>query len=68
LIPGPGANGALVLEQPDVHKLHTRLQASCRPCEAADDQRDPAVERQIDKSLKQSFPASDPAPVNPGAD
>jgi len=38
------------------------------PGEAADDQRDPAVERQIDKSLKQSFPASDPAPVNPGAD
>jgi hypothetical protein len=38
------------------------------PGEAADDQRDPAVERQIDKGLKQSFPASDPAPVNPGAD
>ena len=38
------------------------------PGEAADDQRDPAVERQIDKALKQSFPASDPAPVNPGAD
>ncbi len=38
------------------------------PGEKAEDHRIPAVERQIDKGLKQSFPASDPAPINPGSD
>lgn len=33
-----------------------------------DDEADPHVEKQLDKGLKETFPASDPVSINPGAD
>jgi hypothetical protein len=33
-----------------------------------DDDADPHVDRQLDKALKETFPASDPVSINPGAD
>jgi hypothetical protein len=38
------------------------------PAEDADDEKDPHVDRQLDKGLKETFPASDPVSINPGAD
>jgi hypothetical protein len=38
------------------------------PGEEADDERDPHTERNLDKGLKETFPASDPVSINPGAD
>jgi hypothetical protein len=32
------------------------------------EENDPHVERQLDKGLKETFPASDPVSINPGAD
>lgn len=36
--------------------------------EDVDDERDPHTERNLDKGLKETFPASDPVSINPGAD
>lgn len=33
-----------------------------------EDNRDRHTEKALDKGLKETFPASDPAPINPGAD
>jgi len=33
-----------------------------------DEEADPHTERQLDKGLKETFPASDPVSINPGAD
>lgn len=33
-----------------------------------DEERDPHTDRQLDKGLKETFPASDPVSINPGAD
>ena len=33
-----------------------------------EDEADPHTERQLDKGLKETFPASDPVSINPGAD
>lgn len=33
-----------------------------------DNEADPHTERQLDKGLKETFPASDPVSINPGAD
>lgn len=33
-----------------------------------DSEADPHVDRQLDKGLKETFPASDPVSINPGAD
>jgi len=38
------------------------------PAEKVKDERDPHTERQLDKGLKETFPASDPVSINPGAD
>ncbi len=38
------------------------------PAEDVDDDADPHVDRQLDKGLKETFPASDPVSINPGAD
>lgn len=38
------------------------------PGEDAADEKDPHVDRQLDKALKETFPASDPVSINPGAD
>ncbi len=38
------------------------------PGEDAPDEKDPHVDRQLDKGLKETFPASDPVSINPGAD
>ncbi len=38
------------------------------PADNVDDEADPHVERQLDKGLKETFPASDPVSINPGAD
>jgi hypothetical protein len=46
----------------------TPAQHAPDPGEIAEDHRVPDIERRIDKGLKQSFPASDPAPINPGSD
>lgn len=32
------------------------------------DERDPHTEKQLDHGLKETFPASDPVSINPGAD
>jgi hypothetical protein len=46
----------------------TETPASKDPGEDAEDEADPHVERQLDKGLKETFPASDPVSINPGAD
>lgn len=38
------------------------------PAEKVDDEADPHVDKQLDKGLKETFPASDPVSINPGAD
>jgi hypothetical protein len=38
------------------------------PADNVDDDADPHVDRQLDKALKETFPASDPVSINPGAD
>ena len=38
------------------------------PAERIDDDADPHVDEQLDKGLKETFPASDPVSINPGAD
>lgn len=38
------------------------------PTDAVDDDADPHVNRQLDKGLKETFPASDPVSINPGVD
>lgn len=45
-----------------------RTGVSSDPAEDADDEKDPHVDRQLDKGLKETFPASDPVSINPGAD
>jgi hypothetical protein len=39
-----------------------------RPIDDVERNNDPHVEKQLDKSLKETFPASDPVSINPGAD
>jgi hypothetical protein len=38
------------------------------PSEKIDNESDAHVDRQLDKGLKETFPASDPVSINPGAD
>lgn len=38
------------------------------PADDVDDESDPHVDRNLDKGLKETFPASDPVSINPGAD
>jgi hypothetical protein len=38
------------------------------PADNVDRDADPHVDRQLDKGLKETFPASDPVSINPGAD
>lgn len=38
------------------------------PAETVPEEKDPHVDRQLDKGLKETFPASDPVSINPGAD
>ena len=38
------------------------------PSEKIADDADPHVDHQLDKGLKETFPASDPVSINPGAD
>ncbi|MDP2261281.1 MAG: primosomal protein [Caulobacter sp.] len=38
------------------------------PAEDVDSEADSHVDRQLDKGLKETFPASDPVSINPGAD
>ena len=38
------------------------------PSEKIHDDADPHVDKQLDKGLKETFPASDPVSINPGAD
>lgn len=38
------------------------------PADDVDPDADPHVDRQLDKGLKETFPASDPVSINPGAD
>jgi len=41
---------------------------SVDPAEKVDQDADPHVDHQLDKGLKETFPASDPVSINPGAD
>lgn len=43
-------------------------QGDTDPASKVDDEKDPHVDRQLDKGLKETFPASDPVSINPGAD
>ena len=38
------------------------------PSEKIGHDADPHVDKQLDKGLKETFPASDPVSINPGAD
>ncbi|MBX3479515.1 MAG: hypothetical protein KF842_03880 [Caulobacter sp.] len=38
------------------------------PADHVEKDNDPHVEKQLDKGLKETFPASDPVSINPGAD
>lgn len=38
------------------------------PADTVEEGRDPHTEKQLDKGLKETFPASDPVSINPGAD
>lgn len=38
------------------------------PSKNVSDDADPHVDQQLDKGLKETFPASDPVSINPGAD
>jgi hypothetical protein len=38
------------------------------PAERIEDEADARVDEQLDKGLKETFPASDPMSINPGAD
>lgn len=38
------------------------------PAESVPDEKDEHVDHQLDKGLKETFPASDPVSINPGAD
>lgn len=38
------------------------------PANDVEEDADPHVDRQLDKGLKETFPASDPVSINPGAD
>ena len=38
------------------------------PASDVEEDADPHVDRQLDKGLKETFPASDPVSINPGAD
>jgi len=42
--------------------------ADKRPEENVADDADKHTDRQLDKGLKETFPASDPVSINPGAD
>lgn len=42
--------------------------ADKRPEEDVADDADKHTDRQLDKGLKETFPASDPVSINPGAD
>lgn len=44
------------------------LEGEDEPAEDVEDEADPHVDRQLDKGLKETFPASDPVSINPGAD
>lgn len=44
------------------------LEGGDEPAEDVEDDADPHVDRQLDKGLKETFPASDPVSINPGAD
>ncbi|MES2034856.1 MAG: primosomal protein [Pseudomonadota bacterium] len=44
------------------------LEGDDEPAEDVDDVADKHVDRQLDKGLKETFPASDPVSINPGAD
>jgi len=44
------------------------LEGDDEPDEDVEDESDPHVDRQLDKGLKETFPASDPVSINPGAD
>jgi len=44
------------------------LEGGDEPAEDVDDEADKHVDRQLDKGLKETFPASDPVSINPGAD
>ncbi|HRD28224.1 MAG TPA: primosomal protein [Caulobacter sp.] len=45
-----------------------RTDAPSDPSEKVDEDADPHVDKQLDKGLKETFPASDPVSINPGAD
>jgi len=49
-------------DKPDDHE------PAAEPDEAVNPDADPHVDRQLDKGLKETFPASDPVSINPGAD
>ena len=58
---------------PPVYDATTRREDSVDddspdPADRVEDERDPHTERQLDKGLKETFPASDPVSINPGAD
>ncbi len=44
------------------------LEGDDEPADDVDKEADPHVDRQLDKGLKETFPASDPVSINPGAD
>ncbi len=50
------------------HDETAKTGADPDPGADAADEKDAHVDRQLDKGLKETFPASDPVSINPGAD
>lgn len=52
----------------DIEQGGERKAESGANIEDVPDESDPHVEKQLDHGLKETFPASDPVSINPGAD
>lgn len=55
-------------EQPKDKDQPASAQGSGACADDVEDERDPHTEKQLDHGLKETFPASDPLSINPGAD
>ncbi|MFZ5670084.1 MAG: primosomal protein [Pseudomonadota bacterium] len=53
---------------PDDKDQSPDFESHTDPSQQVEESHDPHVEEQLDKGLKETFPASDPVSINPGAD
>ena len=55
-------------ESRDLERKEHAAQGTGAPADDIPDDSDPHTEKQLDHGLKETFPASDPVSINPGAD